>query len=897
MLPSPSPPPQASSAATTKEPYVLLEETGAGYIAQPSGHEVFYDEAAGLLHIVEGRMVSAVALPGRNLNSNTPAAAATTPANALSSTPSLLASISTPGSQQDIISAIPSPQQQENEEENEENQVFYSTPSSSLHRRTVSDAASIASTTTPSRAFLVSSGPPITAVRASLDGNFTALQRSKLQIEFLDHSTGNMFIETPQNRGAGVILHGFFWTDAVGAEFVLVTSMGLELYSPTIGVQGLKYTAFQRLSSVQWFLWSHSTRILTAGCGHSGAKLQAFQFSRHSGVVRLPMLDLTPPWGSPMKSSPIKKSQGSSTSQSNAVRAVPWLLVSPSQVWILLLYRRVFIAYHDLASSTLKLYRLYRDATSLFAECPLPSISGSGGGGGGAGLYRGGVIEEQIQLSVVDDVLVVLFVQLQQQHADSGTSSGGGTALLIDIAGEGVIGATGVRIIYPVVSTPTQLGVVLLQEGTIYEEENENQRELEGGSEINFQQQQQQQQKLSLFYPHFALDRNSGRIFRLQIDLLALSEACFTSPPSSSTSSAANTNSEIPSLLAFLHRQQERSHRSISTDPRRDPRHVILRVIRRMVNERATPAALRAAFDAVLAPTASSLKRQQQHKGLRKKDTRSNEEEDDEYRSIDAKEIALGILAPALQLPAATSTTTATAAASYVLAALSELFSSCYAAGNYPLHADVASLYLTAYSYAGKEYLLSRLLESHAQLLDSTELAERLAAGEILLACHNHSSRGGGGGSSSKTNISSEQLLSRLASDMWKRLENHTHACKFMLKQGHVLAAIKHAQLFVGVGDSVESDLEDPENIFHAAYDMLNHSTRIDTEEENSKVLKIALKRFLEDRRRKISQHRPSSRQGQQQASSSFLSQDLFDRPTDFLDQQTASLVEALENF
>jgi hypothetical protein len=891
--------------AAAQQPYVLLEETGAGYIAQPSGHDVFYDEAAGLLHIVEGRMISAVALP--RSSSAIESHSTASPARALSSTPSSLplASLSTPRSQL---------QPNEDEEEQEEENKRFSTPSPAptppLHRRTVSDAVSIASTT-PSRAFLVSSGPPITAVRASLDGNFTALQRSKLQIEFLDHSNGNMFIETPQynTKNGGTVLHGFFWTDVPDAEFVVVTSMGLELYTPKVGSQGLKYTGFHRLSTVQWFIWSNSTRILIAGCGSSGAKLQAFQFSRNhpsGGVFRLSMLDLTPPWGSPMKS-PTKSTLHHGH---HAVHAAPWLLVSPTQIWVLLLYRRVFIAYHDVSSNTLKLYRIYRDGTALFAECPLTSI-----GGNGVRYHPG---PEKIELSVVEDVIIVHFVQ---HHAENDLSSssngsnsgiigcgGGGLALLFDIAG-GSGPAGSLRIIDPLISTPTHVGVVLLDEGieTENDEIEDDQREVE-----NAREHADQQHKLSLFHPDIALDQASGRIFRLKVDLLALSEACFPS-----FAAAAAGGAEIPSVLAFLHRCQERSHTmqrgySIIRDHHRDPRHVILRVLRRMVNERAAPALLRSAFDAVLAPSSASVRRrrEQQRDTSRKEtgdDNNYNEEqlrkeEEDEYRSVDAKEIALGLLAPALQLtsprlPTSISSSTATAisnspqpataAANYVLAALSELLSSCYATGNYPVNADVASFYLAAYSCAGREYLLPSLVQSHAQLLDSREMADRLASGEILLfACHTRDS-------SISITRSQQQLLTSLALDMYTRLKSHEQICTLLLQQGNVRAAVKHAQLFLGVDSGV---LEDPENIFNAAYNSVSNDTtsmHSGDEENATTVYKIALERFLEDKKTKFScsSHHPIS--------SSFSSSvdAVAAPPSDFLDQQTASLVEALENF
>jgi len=66
------------------------------------------------------------------------------------------------------------------------------------HARSMQSTTSSDSSDTPTRAFLVSEGPPITAVRAALDGSATALQRSARHIEFLHHASGNMFVAAPE---------------------------------------------------------------------------------------------------------------------------------------------------------------------------------------------------------------------------------------------------------------------------------------------------------------------------------------------------------------------------------------------------------------------------------------------------------------------------------------------------------------------------------------------------------------------------------------------------------------------------------------------------------------------------------------------------------------------------
>ena len=114
----------------------------------PAAPQVFYDEAAGLLHLVEGRMITAVALPGHASGGSGAAAA---------------------------LWASPPP--------------GGAAAASSGHD---SDSSAASST---ERAFLVSEGPPVRLIRSSLDGAFTALHRSARLVELHCHHTGCMFVE------------------------------------------------------------------------------------------------------------------------------------------------------------------------------------------------------------------------------------------------------------------------------------------------------------------------------------------------------------------------------------------------------------------------------------------------------------------------------------------------------------------------------------------------------------------------------------------------------------------------------------------------------------------------------------------------------------------------------
>lgn len=135
--------------------HVTAEPTGAGFLPQ-GGQQVFYDEAAGCIHLVEGRMITAVALPGGP------------PGNAAG-----LAGGGGGGAQPWASPPRPSGGH----------------PDPSGYDSDSSAASSTA------RAFLVSEGPPVRLIRSSLDGSLTALHRSARLVELHCHATGCMFVE------------------------------------------------------------------------------------------------------------------------------------------------------------------------------------------------------------------------------------------------------------------------------------------------------------------------------------------------------------------------------------------------------------------------------------------------------------------------------------------------------------------------------------------------------------------------------------------------------------------------------------------------------------------------------------------------------------------------------
>jgi hypothetical protein len=87
---------------------------------------------------------------------------------------------------------------------------------------------------TPSSAYLhqyvrfrLQEGPPVIALRPSLDNRMLAVQRSAAMLELVDLASGLCFVHSI-HKGRGDIL-AFFFTDAPDTDMVIVTSRAVEL--------------------------------------------------------------------------------------------------------------------------------------------------------------------------------------------------------------------------------------------------------------------------------------------------------------------------------------------------------------------------------------------------------------------------------------------------------------------------------------------------------------------------------------------------------------------------------------------------------------------------------------------------------------------------------------------
>lgn len=70
-------------------------------------------------------------------------------------------------------------------------------------------------------------GPPVIAMRPSLDNRLLALQRSPALLELVDLASGLCFVHST-HQGRGEIL-SFFFTETPDTDFVVVTTRAVEL--------------------------------------------------------------------------------------------------------------------------------------------------------------------------------------------------------------------------------------------------------------------------------------------------------------------------------------------------------------------------------------------------------------------------------------------------------------------------------------------------------------------------------------------------------------------------------------------------------------------------------------------------------------------------------------------
>ena len=139
---------------------------------------------------------------------------------------------------------------------------------------------------------VVESGGKVENVRFSLNHRFCAVQRSDVELDFMDLQLGTSFGHTCKgggSKGRWRIL-SFHWTGTPISDFVVTTTAGLEFYLVLPEKRTLKLIK-TIAHSVAWSLYSHVTRLVLLATGPQDNVMHAVQIQPNT-LVRLPKFEI-----------------------------------------------------------------------------------------------------------------------------------------------------------------------------------------------------------------------------------------------------------------------------------------------------------------------------------------------------------------------------------------------------------------------------------------------------------------------------------------------------------------------------------------------------------------------------------------------------------------------------
>ena len=180
------------------------------------------------------------------------------------------------------------------------------------------------------------SAGPVVGVRFSLDKSLLAIQRSDQEIEFVNRGDAAQFYH--RCRGQERIL-GFFWALSAFCDICFVTTSGLELYVLLESRRGLKLVD-SRKHAVNWFKYSHATRMVLLSTGPLGRRIHGYQLAAEE-LVKLPKFDIAA-----------------------VAKADKDTALDAGDVALVNLYGRLYCCLTDRRAQELVLYRLFKDSVT-----------------------------------------------------------------------------------------------------------------------------------------------------------------------------------------------------------------------------------------------------------------------------------------------------------------------------------------------------------------------------------------------------------------------------------------------------------------------------------------------------------------------------------------------------
>lgn len=189
-------------------------------------------------------------------------------------------------------------------------------------------------------------------VRFSLNHRFVAVQRSDVELELLDLLLGNAFTHLCKGGGSKQrwrILN-FQWTGTPVADFLVVTTAGIELYLVLPDKKALKLV--KRVEhAVAWCVYSHPTRLVMLATGAHDNIMHGLQVQPQA-IVRIPKFEV-------QLAPPLDASGASAAAELGQQKASRSLL--PSQLHVVRLYNAIYCVHVEPERRQLLLYQLFKD--------------------------------------------------------------------------------------------------------------------------------------------------------------------------------------------------------------------------------------------------------------------------------------------------------------------------------------------------------------------------------------------------------------------------------------------------------------------------------------------------------------------------------------------------------
>ncbi|CAN6311231.1 unnamed protein product [Urochloa humidicola] len=202
---------------------------------------------------------------------------------------------------------------------------------------------------------------PVLSVRYSLDHKVIGIHRSRHEIEFRNRETGETCSKKCKADSETIL--GFFWTDCPTCDVILVKTSGLDLLAYEPQSHAFRLVESKKFN-VSWYLYTHESRLILLASGMQCTMFTGYQFSG-GGIVKIPKFEM----------------MMSKTEANNKP------VLAADDVHIVTVYGRIYCLQLDRVSTSLNLYRFYRDA--VVQQCTLPTYS------------------SRIAVSAVDNIIMV----------------------------------------------------------------------------------------------------------------------------------------------------------------------------------------------------------------------------------------------------------------------------------------------------------------------------------------------------------------------------------------------------------------------------------------------------------------------------------------------------------